>query len=258
MSKNIPAEVFSIEHYALQVCDDTTKDFDLKNKAQLHTTLSQLQQLLVIKLVGAAEGGIRTDAQLQAFSVIKKVLDILVSAIQMARQRGAIEVFTLLRVALEASSTALHITHDQDAYQQYLIGKYNSPKAITFAKAHVPVIGEIYGHLSKAAIHINQPAYGPRRELDENGDLLETLLFEFTIKEHLPIQDSLLLSFISLVAVIVLKITELVLLEDDESLEGWLRLPGTRMKYISNSDARIAKFLDEIQAAPGTNNSRGE
>jgi hypothetical protein len=250
MGENIPSECFSIEHYALQVRDDTTKDFDVKNDTQLRSTLSQLQQLLVIKLIAASEGGINTQARFQAFSVIKRVLDVLVSAIQMARQRAAIEVLILLRVALEASSTALQICRDEKAYQQYMIGRYNSPKAITFAKGLLPVIGEVYGHLSNAAVHINQPAYGPLAELDENGDFRETLIFDLIIREHLPIQDSILLSFISLVAVIVLKITELVLLEEDESLKGWLKLPGTRMKYISNSDKRISKFLDEIKAAP--------
>jgi hypothetical protein len=37
MSSNILADFFSIEHYALKVRDDTTKDFDLKNKTQLST-----------------------------------------------------------------------------------------------------------------------------------------------------------------------------------------------------------------------------
>jgi hypothetical protein len=148
MGNKIPAECLSIEHYALQVRADTAKDFDAKNEAQLSATLSQLRQLLTIKLIAVSEGGINTQAQFQAFSIIKRVLDILVSAIQMARQRGAIEVFILLRVALEASSTALQISRDQDAYEQYLMGRYSSPKAITFAKTLVPVIGEIYGHLS--------------------------------------------------------------------------------------------------------------
>ena len=147
--------------------DDTTKDFDVKNNIQLTSTLSQLQQLLAIKLIAAAEGGIGTQAQFQAFSVIKRVLDILVSAIQMARQRAAIEALILLRVALEASSTALQISCEEEAYEQYMIGKYNSPKAITFAKGVLPVIGEVYGHLSKAAVHTNQSAYGPLAYVDE-------------------------------------------------------------------------------------------
>ena len=244
MPENIPSECFSIEHYALQIRNDTITDFDTKNENQLSSTLSQLQQLLTIKLVAAAEGGINTQAQFQAFSVIKRVLDVLVSAVQMARQRADIEVLILLRVALEAGSTALQISRDEEVYQQYVIGRYNSPKAITFAKGLLPVIGEVYGHLSKTAVHTNQVAYGPLAELDEN------LTFEFIIREHLPIQDSILLSFISLVAVIVLKITELVLLKEDDSLKGWFQLPGTRMKYLSNSDKRIAKYLDAIKAAP--------
>ena len=133
MRENIPTECFPIEHYALQVRNDTIKDFDIKNKTELTSTLSQLQQLLTIKLIAAAEGGINTQAQFQAFSVIKRVLDVLVSAIQLARQRAPIEVLILLRVALEASSAALHISRDEEAYQQYMIGNYNSPKAITFA-----------------------------------------------------------------------------------------------------------------------------
>lgn len=110
MREDIPSECFSIEHYALKVREDTTEDFDVKNKIQLTSTLNQLQQLLLIKLVVAAEGGINTQAQFQAFSIIKRVLDVLVSAIQMARQRAAIEVLILLRVALEAGSTALRIS----------------------------------------------------------------------------------------------------------------------------------------------------
>ena len=258
MRENIPSECFSIEHYALQMRNDTIKDFDGKNKDQLKSTLCQLQQLLTIKLVAAAEGGINTQAQFQAFSVIKRVLDLLVSAVQMARQRAAIEVFILLRIALEAGSTALQISRDEEAYRQYVIGKYNSPKAITFAKSIIPEIGEVYGHLSKAAVHTNRVAYGPLAEQDENGDLTETLTFEFILREHLPIQDSILLSFISLIAVIVLKITELVLLKEDDSLKGWFQLPGTRMKYISNSDKRIAKFLDEIKVAPRMAGSGGQ
>src|ERR1035441_10438256 len=105
MRKDILAELLSIEHYALQAREDTTKDFDVKNADQLKTTLSQLRQLLAIKLISATEGGINTQSQFQAFSIIKRVLDILVSAIQMARQRGSIETLILLRVARSEEHT---------------------------------------------------------------------------------------------------------------------------------------------------------
>ena len=69
---------------------------------------------------------------------------------------------------------------------------------------------------------------------------------------------SLAISLGALVAVVVIKMTELIMLEEDESLQGWLRLPGTRMRYVSNSDARILKFLDEIKMAPEMKEGRGE
>jgi len=212
MERETLAEALLMENYALQVREDTVKDFDAKNAAQLATTLSQLQQLLAIKLISATEGGIQTQTQFQAFSIIKRALDILVSAIQMTRQRANIETFILLRVALEASCTALHISRDQDAYKQYMSGKYSSPKAISFAKAFVPVIGEVYGLFSKAPVHTSQPAYGPSLEENDDGDVTQTLLFEFEVRDHFPVQDSILLSFDSLVAVVVLKMTELLML----------------------------------------------
>jgi hypothetical protein len=250
VKNKIPSPFFSIEHYALKVRDDTIRDFDNRNKAKLETTLERMRMLLVIKLLALAENGINTQARFQAYSINKQVLDILVSALQMARQRGALEVFTLLRVALEASCSVLQISRDEDAYHQYMLGRYKSTNAITFAKEFVPVVGEVYGALSKAAIHINRVAYGPRQEQDKSDDISETISFDFEIRERRPIQDGLLLSFISLVSLIALKIYEVALFEKDDSLEGWLKLSGTRIKYISRSDAMISEHLEEIKGAP--------
>ena len=251
MGGKIPTEFFSIEHYALQVREETTRDFDGKNKAEIELTLSQMRKLLVIKLMAMAESGVNSEARFEAYSINKQVLDILVSALQMARQRGAIEVLTLLRVALEASCTALQISRNEEALRRYIAGKYKSTNAVTFAKTLLPIVGEIYGALSQAAIHINQVAYGPRIEEVEGDNLGRSISLDFTIRDGGPIQDSLLLSSISLVALIALKMYELALFDEDDSLKGWFKLSGTSVRYLSNSEELISKYLEEIKAAPG-------
>jgi hypothetical protein len=230
----------------------TANDFDEKNTAQLETTLAQLGKLLTIKLITVLDGGFLADsqaeAQAEAFAVSKNALDVLVSALQMARQRAVAETGCLLRLALEISGTALHVSRDDEAYLEYTKGKYKSTRAISFAKDHLPVINKIWGLLSSAAVHVTQFVYGPVFEPDENGCQVPTVSLEFAIREQRPSQDRLSLSLISLVAAVVLGMTELVFFEEDKKLRRWLKLSGTGLRSPYNSDALISRYLEEINA----------
>jgi hypothetical protein len=215
-----------------------------------------LGKLLTIKLVAVLDGGFltqtqmdaHTDAQAEAFALFKNALDAIVSALQMARQRAVGEMGCLLRLALEISGTALHISKDDKAYLEYTSGKYRSTSAISFAKGHLPVFSEIWGALSKAAVHVTQRAYGPIFEPDEDGCQIPTVSLEFAIRRQQSSQDRLSLSRISLVAVVAVRMTELVFFEEDEQRRGWLKLSGTGLRSPHNSDALISKYLEEINA----------
>jgi hypothetical protein len=242
----------TIRDYALEAREATVRDFDNKNKTQLETTLAELGKLYAVKLmgilknVGLEEG--TAGAQFEVYALGKSSLDVLVSALQMARQRAPLEVFSLLRIALEAGCTSLQISRDADAYRRYMTGSYKSTAAIRFAKTLIPVVGEIWGDLSNAAVHITQRGYGARLEVDENGDLVPGVTFECALRSQLPFQDGLLLSFISLVTIIVLKMIELTL--SAEASGAWLKLAGGQVKYFHNSDALISKYLADIKAVP--------
>jgi len=247
--RNLPSgEDVSIDSYALKAREATADSFDRKNKTHLEETLQQLDRILRIKILifTSTDFDFSAGSRLEAFALTKSALDVLVSALHMARQRRMAELFSLLRVALEASGTALHITRNQEAYEAYLDHKYRSTTAISFAKAEIPIFGEIWGALSTAAVHITQRAYGPRLEEGDQGELIPTIEFSFHARGQEPIQDRLALSFISLIANIVLKIMELTFFEDSGFKEGWLQLSGTRTEYWSNTDKQIAEFYDRV------------
>ncbi len=243
----------SPRRYAFNVREATIMDFDDRNKAQLETTLAELGKILTITIIAVVKGiDLATGARFDAFALSKSALDVLVSALQMARQRAAVETLSLLRVALESGSTALHISQNVNAYEQYKGGKYKSTAAISFAKNDIPILGEIWGALSNSAVHITQLGYGPRLERDEHGNLNPTISVECSIRSHQPFQDQLLLSFVSLVATIVLKITELTLFQQSHLHESWLKLPGTQMEYFHNTDALISKYYADVTSISET------
>ncbi|MGD1020242.1 MAG: hypothetical protein ABSA12_13100 [Verrucomicrobiia bacterium] len=241
---------FSIRQYTFGAREATTRDFDEKNRAQLDLTLAELQKILAIKVLVVFKGcDIGTMARYDAFALTKSALDVLVSSVHTARQRAGVETGSLLRIALECGATAVHISQDSDAYERYKNGDYKSTRAISFTKTLIPVLGEIWGAFSEVAVHANVRGFGPKLEPDEKGYLARSIILEYASRKWQPAQDQALLTMISLVvAEIVLKMTELIVLEKSPSHEKWLRLVGTQMEYTSNTDDQITKYYEELRS----------
>jgi hypothetical protein len=249
MGDNAAKKDVSIRQYALRSRTVTSEDFDENNKATIDLTLGELQKILVIKLLVLSKGcDFRSVAHYDAFALTKSALDVLVSSLHMARQRAAVEAYSLLRVALECGSTALHISHDLDAYDQYKNGNYHSTKAISFAKKFVPILGEIWGAFSETAVHINWIGFGPKPKRNDNGGLSRSVVLEFGSRKHQRFQDQALLTSLSLVATIILKIEEMILFETNPEHAGTLQLVGTKMIYMSNTDAKILHYDEELRS----------
>src|ERR1041384_1571667 len=116
-------EDMSIRKYAFTARDATALDFDENNKAQLDSTLAELQKILTVKLLVLYRGcDFATVAHYDAFALTKSALDVLVSAVHMARQRAIVEAMSLLRIALECGGTGLHISRESEAYSRYKSG----------------------------------------------------------------------------------------------------------------------------------------
>jgi hypothetical protein len=249
MSESPPFPDASLERFVFVTREETSKDFDKKNETGLNSTLSQIGKLHAINLVILVNS--RDFAMLpryESFALMKNSLDLLISALHMARQRAVLETFTLLRVALESGSTALHIWHCANAYEQYKNGDYKSTCAISFAKKAISIVGELWGSFSNIAVHITRDGFGPKTKKGPNDGLKESITFEFDIREHLPLQDTLLLKYISLVSAILLKFYESIVLEPNELKMGWLRLAGTQMHYFNNTDKEILMYYNDIHS----------
>lgn len=247
MKNQIPIPDISPRRYAIEARDATVRDFDEKNKTQLDVTLAELNKILAVKLIVVAKGcDLAAGARYDAFALTKSALDVIVSALHMARQRATVEMFALLRVALESGSTALHITNNTDAYKKYKSGEYKSTRAISYANKAIPILAELWGLFSNSSVHITQLSFGPRLK-EEDGRLTPSVVLECDVRKHKPIQDELLLCFISLVSAIVLKITQLTLFQQSPLHEDWLRLAGTHIEHFCNTDERISQYCQKLQ-----------
>lgn len=242
----------SPRRYAFDVREATTRDFDDKNKAQLEAILAELGKILTIEIFTVArEGDLTIGARFDSFALSKNAVDILISALHMARQRAIMETLVLLRVALETGGTALHISKDAIAYEQYKNGKYHSTDSIKCANKDIPNFGKIWGLLSNHAVHITKLGYGPVLKQEE-GNLSPTISIQYSIRAGHPFDDHKLLSFISLIIAVVLKITEITLFQQSHLGKPWLNLLGTQMEYFHDTDALISKYLADITSISET------
>ena len=251
--------LLDIRAYAVVGREHTASEFDQAHAAQLDQSLSDLQKVLSLKYILILKGcDLGTGARFQAFALTKTALDVLVSALQMTRQRAGIEAVALLRVALEAACTSHHIVRDENAYKQYLAGRYGSTRAITHMKADIPCIGEIWGAFSSAGVHTLFRTFGPRNRVDGDGTVAaEVRLDNFGARPSTPQEDALLLTAVSLVAMILLRILECNCTEDGPDELGGRQILGTGHRYFHDTDKRIAHYYESLVAAGNNGASHG-
>jgi len=166
----------NILNYAVNLREQTAREFDQTNATRLNQTLGHINMVITIKVIALMKGcNIGVGSRFHAFALTTRSVDVLVSALHMARQRAVLEAFTLLRVALEAACTSYHIYKDQGAYTEYLGEKYKSTTSITYMKKEIPFIGKVWGSISNACVHTNRRFFGPEFAQDEDGDTVPTV-----------------------------------------------------------------------------------
>jgi hypothetical protein len=218
----------------------TEEAFDRANKDALERALCSIGSILSMHIILSIQGAAFFDRRFDAYALLKGALDMLVSALHLARQRANIAVACVLRSALESGCTAVHISTDTDAYTNFTNGEYRSTRSVSAAKRYIPIVGELWGTLSNLAVHINAKTHGPRWRRGEAPDeLIGTVDHDFQAIAADPIQDSMSLTLITLIAEIIAKAQELSLLEDDSSHQGWRRVPGTSLIFCSATDKAI-------------------
>lgn len=239
----------NILNYAVNLREQTAREFDQTNATRLNQTLGHINMVITIKVIALMKGcNIGVGARFDAFALTTRSVDVLVSALHMARQRAVLETFTLLRVALEAACTSYHIYKDQDAYTEYLGEKYKSTTSITYMKKEIPFIGKVWGSISNACVHTNRRFFGPEFGQDEDGDTVPTVSLDFRARSPKAGQDTILLTFISLVAMILLKVLEDFLTEESDLLIArGRRMVGTDLYLLgAEADTMLMKCYQEL------------
>jgi hypothetical protein len=234
--------------FAVAAREKTACEFDKENSAALDDTIGNLNKILTFQTLAILKGcNLGTGVRFDVFALSRRSLDVLVSAVHMARQRAHLETIALLRVALETVCTALHIYKDAEAYNHYRAGSYNSTKAISPAKTYIPLVGELYGAFSAACIHPNQRIFGPRWEVDTDGTHARVISIRYGVRSEERGQDKYTLNLVSLVALIQLKTLEITLTQEaPDAPEPWRSLVGTRLRYFHGTDGQIEKCHREL------------
>ena len=245
--KKLMDELPDIGYYVFDARAKTAADFRAKNSALVEETLSELNRLYLVVMFCVLHGGdVSKTPRFDAFSLFVRALESLVSSVHLASHRQAMEACVLMRHSLETAATAAHICMSHEALVQYGELKYKSTSAISHAKNIVPIIGEIWGIISTLAVHVNL-RHGPFYEPSEDGDgIFGTIEIPLAEKKASPGKDEGILTLISLVSNINLRLFEETLLEKSPTNEGFLQVPGTGHLYLCPTIDLIAKYHDRF------------
>jgi hypothetical protein len=184
------------------------------------------------------------DPRFEALSLLNASLELVISGLHASRQRAHHSALALLRVAVESACVAVHIALEPGAHGQYLGGRsYKSPRAVTFAKARLHRVGELWGGLSRAATHPNPVTFGP--VADEQGRFSVTM----GTTTATPERDRVSLLIVSLAALSAFRAAELVFLEREPSVAPFLRVAGTRFACNEIAEKLLKDRYQELDAA---------
>lgn len=206
--------MFIAEDIIYNKIENTKKDFDSENKELLTKVESEIATAYVSKLVGLMKGAdFVTENKIYFLSLLLKAENMVINSFHLARQRAYIETFSILRIAVEAIATAIHISKEEKALKNYLNDNYKSTCSISYSKKYILLIGEIWGALSEAAVHINSKIYGPKIDINKN-ELKESITINFDLFRANDGQDKLTLRAIQLVAAMVHRAFEIIFLKE--------------------------------------------
>lgn len=112
------------------------------------------------------DGNIREDYESILYGLLNNALAALGSATILLRSGFNKQSLVLTRQAIEIASTVIHICGDdtRKALNDFRENKYVSTKSVSRAKSAIPIIGELWGYLSKTYVHITS-MYGSAQAL---------------------------------------------------------------------------------------------
>ena len=203
---------------------------------ELEKDISKITDLYLLLLSKKPEYCLKEKSEY--LILILRSIEYLISATYLAKQRAINEMGNIVRLCIETSSMAIHIHSNNDIFRNYKQNNYKSTSAITYAKKHIKIIGELWGALSEMLVHPNT-YHGILSEQIEKT-IVETGEINLGFKPKNEIQDRKALLLLRISANIVLKCFQIIVTKK-------ARLKGIEGLYFEEFDLfAFGKDTDEI------------
>lgn len=183
--------------------------FDVKYSRELNEVVSYFEKTInnfAIMFIKSSSNLFKNNKECK-FLILRSI-EYLITSLSLIRQRAIIESYCIIRLALETSATAFHISKDNKQLDLFKKGNYKSTKAIKYATKYIPQFGKIWGALSTAAVHIT-PFHGII-EYYEDGNIYEYGEINFGKRELDDFQDKRFLLLMKIACSIVHRFYELI------------------------------------------------
>ena len=150
----------AIHLYAIR--EVLANEFDSHNKESMQEVFIEYQRLReALHLTEAVRIDVGDERLTEALALFNSAWNSLVSAFQLTRQMDEIGAGSLMRLALETACSGFAILTSEVHYERYLAYKFKATKCISVAARAVPLVGEMYGALSKLMAHPHRAVHGP-------------------------------------------------------------------------------------------------
>ena len=187
-----------------------------------------------------------TSSVFEEISLVNKSIDFISSSLVLLSHGSILECLTLLRVAVETSCSAFLIHFDENERNKFFnpdVKIFKSSMAISSAKKKIKYVGELYGILTKSAVHVNQYTFGPKIMKKEKGANTVLNIEPFFLEESEEGKKAFLL-LIYLITFIVERVNEIITIEE---LDNKIITDKKEYKYLSCSDYSIEKIYKEFK-----------
>jgi len=179
--------------------------------------------------------------------LILRSLDYLISATYLARQHAIIETGNILRLCIETSSMAIHINSDIEIFKNYKQNNYKSTSALSYAKKHIKVVGEIWGALSNMFVHPNTYHGIISQRVGET--IVETGELNLGAKENNEFQDRKILLLLRITANIIFKCFQLIISKKGsyKGIKGFYLKEFNMFAFGKETDELIEELIEELK-----------
>ena len=185
--------------------------------------------------------------------LILRSVEYLISASFLVRQRAFFEAGNIIRLCIETSSVAIHIQSDMNEFKKYKLNqpnkpnKYESTKAISFAKNQIIGLGELWGSLSSMMVHPNT-YHGIYSELIDEA-IIGKFEINFGSKTQNEFQDKQMLLLLRISANIIFRCFEIIVTEKAQfkGTSGLYLKDFDLFMFGNSTEKLLSELMDEFK-----------